>query len=611
MSFCFREFRAPSLYQGIISILLLTIFTPDISGQAEYLERAKSFIYTDLDSVEYYSKIGLDKHKSKDSVSFDFQMTLLDAYLVRQLLENVDSVITIIKDYPVDAIRKVKLLQRRGHHAFYSRDIPAAINFFIESVRLCGKINDAECENTANFNLATVYVEAGDREKAEKCFSKSLNYYLEKKDSVKLGISYLNIGVLNSMNKKYEIAIENLEKSLTYLKNPTQKASALHNLGISNEEMGNTQKAVSYYEKAIQLNKESGRSQHTLSQYYLNLATAYRKLSNYDEALDAVNNAKVYNAQPDSLFNLIRINEELSYINSQKGQYKDAYNFLLNSYATYKEYGQERNKQYADSINTLFEVEKQQLENEKLLVDVQLRNQTISTQRNILLGGGLGLFFITFLAVQLFRQSKKRSQLNVQLKSQKDQIQLLNRELNHRVKNNLAFMTSLLEMQSRRTDSQEAKQALQESETRLRALSLVHAQLFRSDSDIEVNLKLYLNEIIGNLSEIFHTTEKPVRFETDLADYQINAEDAMRMGLIVNELVTNSVKHAFSQVSDPLIEIRTSVDDLGKLTLKYHDNGPGNLSMDNPDVAPGDASLGMKLIWLLKKQLGERYVLAV
>jgi two-component sensor histidine kinase len=112
--------------------------------------------------------------------------------------------------------------------------------------------------------------------------------------------------------------------------------------------------------------------------------------------------------------------------------------------------------------------------------------------------------------------------------------------------------------------------------------------------------------VTKHLKDIFVTRENPIRFLTEYVDYQINAEDAMRLGLIVNELVTNSVKHAFTEVQVPEINITTNILPDGKLALKYEDNGPG-LSHQVTTEAQG-ASLGIKLIDLLRKQLGDRYV---
>ena len=168
-------------------------------------------------------------------------------------------------------------------------------------------------------------------------------------------------------------------------------------------------------------------------------------------------------------------------------------------------------------------------------------------------------------------------------------------------------MTSLLEMQGRRTGNTETRQLLRESETRLKTLALVHANLFKNELDTEINLRNYLTELISHLESIFSIPGKQIDMDIQLTDYILNAEDAMRLGLIVNELITNSIKHAFDEVENPVISIQTSVNDKGKLVLNYKDNGPG---ITKTPSSSSTGSLGTKLIALLKDQLGNRYVVA-
>lgn len=267
------------------------------------------------------------------------------------------------------------------------------------------------------------------------------------------------------------------------------------------------------------------------------------------------------------------------------------------------------NKKNSDEVNRLhaeYQTNHNIKENSLLKKEAVLRDEIITAQKTILYGGILAFIGIASLLLILFKQIRVKTRQNQEISAQKEKIQLLNRELNHRVKNNLTFMTSLLDMQGRRSENHEIKEALKESESRLKALALVHGQLFRSESDTEVNLKQYLLEVTKHLQDIFVTKEKPIAFVMEYADYQINAEDAMRLGLIVNELVTNSVKHAFGFVSQPTISIQTEIDTQGKLALRYEDNGPKSAS--NIEGSPQTESLGLKLIALLKKQLGERYV---
>jgi two-component sensor histidine kinase len=254
------------------------------------------------------------------------------------------------------------------------------------------------------------------------------------------------------------------------------------------------------------------------------------------------------------------------------------------------------------TIEGKYQAKQKEIENQKLITEKMLKDKTIIQQKYGLLAGMAGLGLLTLLSYFLYRQRNKQLQLTKEVSQNRDHIKLLNQELNHRVKNNLAFMTSLLEMQGRRTPNEETKIMLKESESRLKTLALVHSYLFKNENDSDINLKTYLQEIITHLNTLFSLTDKTLNFKTELSDHNINAEDAMRLGLIVNEMVTNSVKHAFHEVPNPEIYIQTYINGAGKLVLNYKDNGPGvaveSTSGANPD------SLGVRLIELLKRQLG-------
>jgi len=259
-----------------------------------------------------------------------------------------------------------------------------------------------------------------------------------------------------------------------------------------------------------------------------------------------------------------------------------------------------------EDFKVQFNTNEKERENELLKNQKSLLEKNNTLQRMFLFGSILLISIISFLTYRLFGRNKKQKQLNQTLSTQRDQIQILNRELNHRVKNNLAFMTSLLEMQGRRTDNTETKQILQESESRLKALSIVHNNLFQNESNTTINLKNYLEEILTHLQNIFEIPGKTLTVEKHLANIDFDAEDAMRVGLVVNELVTNSVKHAFADVDTPKIILETTQSPDGKIALRYKDNGPGYIQKDLQSSSNTTTSIGIKLIQLLEQQLIEK-----
>ena len=268
---------------------------------------------------------------------------------------------------------------------------------------------------------------------------------------------------------------------------------------------------------------------------------------------------------------------------------------------------QEKTKEVL-KLEARYQNQTKEAENIRLQAQQAIKDTTIKSQRNYMMGGVLSLLLVSLLSFFLYRQKQKQTILNQSLSNQKDQISLLNRELNHRVKNNLAFMTSLLEMQGRRAENEETKQLLKESESRLKTLALVHTSLFKKEDSNFINLNEYLSQIVLHLQHYFELPDKKLKIVTNFIHHEVDAEDAMRLGLIVNELVTNSVKHAFGKIDDPQITITTSANEDGRIVLEYGDNGagPSKISGDN---SRGAESLGMKLIDLLRKQLKQNYLL--
>jgi two-component system, sensor histidine kinase PdtaS len=250
----------------------------------------------------------------------------------------------------------------------------------------------------------------------------------------------------------------------------------------------------------------------------------------------------------------------------------------------------------------------QQYNEEKKIAENEILSSNLRRQKQINFGILAALCLLTALAYLLYRQRSTLKSTNHKLAISQENIKTLNKELNHRVKNNLAFMKSLLEMQSRRTSNEETKTLLKESETRLNALALVHARLFADqDNNTTVDLHEYLTEITKYLESIYQLPDRTLSIHSDYIRYPMDAEDAMRLGLIVNELITNSVKHAFADINEPTIQIKTFKKEDGQLALSYQDYGPSDVSIYiAEDKNINNSSLGLKLIALLREQLEDK-----
>ncbi|MFA6192396.1 MAG: sensor histidine kinase [Sulfurimonas sp.] len=166
---------------------------------------------------------------------------------------------------------------------------------------------------------------------------------------------------------------------------------------------------------------------------------------------------------------------------------------------------------------------------------------------------------------------------------------VLLRELYHRVKNNLQIISSLLSLQSRRIQDKITKSIFDETNQRIKAMALIHEKLYQS-SDLEaVNMQIYTLDLVENLRQSFQTNA--LTFEIFCENFKLDLEKAVPMGLIINELVTNSIKYAFDDTQEnKIIGVKMYKAQKDKFLLEVYDNGKG------ADLHSVHQGFGFKLI---------------
>lgn len=243
----------------------------------------------------------------------------------------------------------------------------------------------------------------------------------------------------------------------------------------------------------------------------------------------------------------------------------------------------------ADELLVKYEAEKKDK-------DIQLLRQQGELQKTRLqqsqLGqrvtfGSAGLFFLIAGLLYYFYRTKQKS--NTQLQHLLTEKEWLLKEVHHRVKNNLQTVLSLLESQSRQL-SNEALHAIQESQNRVYAMSLIHKKLYQSTDVASINMEGYLRDLIQHIRESFGQSGS-IRFFLQLEPINLDVSQAVPLGLIVNEAITNSIKYAFSEKGLGN-EICVSLTDTNeKVELIISDNGSGMA-----EIQGATQGLGLKLM---------------
>jgi len=176
----------------------------------------------------------------------------------------------------------------------------------------------------------------------------------------------------------------------------------------------------------------------------------------------------------------------------------------------------------------------------------------------------------------------------------------LMKEVHHRVKNNLQLVISLLNMQTGYMKDEFALDAFGDIGSRIRAISLIHQRMYQEENNMAiVNMQDYITELISHL-ETSAFSDSPVGYQLDIAPIGLDVSQSVPIGLILNEAITNAIRHAFPRKQNAVIVISMSQQEGPLVRLTVSDNGrglPDNFNLES------DATMGLQLIKTLSDQL--------
>lgn len=474
---------------------------------------------------------------------------------------------------------------------------------------------------------------------------------------------YLQLGLYNESTR--ELRKEFYEKQEASRKDTTVLGNFYNDMGVHFNRANNLDSAVFYFTKAKTLVDAKGKYDPNKTYYDFfsglidgNIASALAKRKKYKEAIPPLKKDIYYSLKANNLlsaansYNLIaecflEIKEydlARKYIDSCKPLIAEIQelpptlsNMLVE--AKYYKYTGNLNKaaefydkyiHFKDSITKtdnenklinqqvsfeLYQKEGLLTEKEKIIQKNKLMTEHQKTQRSYMLIGILVLAFIILLLVINAQMNKRRhSELNVKNKhiiQQKSAIEnalkekeFLIKEIHHRVKNNLQIISSMLSLQAETIDNEAAKEVLQESRLRINSMALIHQLLYSKNNMLSVSISDYLSTLLLQIEKSYSGTSSKVVTDLNCDSLNIDLDTAIPLGLIVNELVTNSFKHAFEKTNAGLISVSFTKNEAANIyTLSVRDNGKGF------DPAKQKTnSLGMELIQMLAEQLNGKMV---
>jgi len=206
-----------------------------------------------------------------------------------------------------------------------------------------------------------------------------------------------------------------------------------------------------------------------------------------------------------------------------------------------------------------------------------------------------------FASLGITRDITERKRAEEQIMAALREKDILLKEIHHRVKNNLQVVASLLDLQSRSIEDGQARLLFGESQKRIETMTLIHEKLYRSKDLARIDFAEYVDDLTTHIFSLHEGKSGQIDLKTDVGDVVLDVNKAIPCGLVINELVSNALKHAFTSGEKGTVSIRMHSRDKGGVTISVSDDGKG--FPEDVDFR-NTKTLGMQLIISLVDQLG-------
>lgn len=349
------------------------------------------------------------------------------------------------------------------------------------------------------------------------------------------------------------------------------------------------------------------------------IGNAYYELKNYEAALvNQIAALKLIELVEDKDHQRSSY-QDIARTYSNLGDYKNAYD-NLNKYADLEiSFLKNINEKKVNELEIKFESKQKDLALKEFTISKQKQKLEILKQKNfnnILLIIIIFIFILTLVILVAFSKNKKINKLlNSKNELISDKItlveeqklklshsllerELLLKEIHHRVKNNLQIIMSLLNIQAHNSKTLDINKFKEKVQSRILSMSLIHQNLYENETIDGIDFNIYTNQIADNLLHLFGLDDKKIKLEIKAKDMFFDLQTAIPLGLILNELFTNTFKYAFNDFKNAKINVEITKTDNDQFVLYFSDNGSGYTPAENVHK-----SLGLELIQLLASQL--------
>jgi two-component sensor histidine kinase/Tfp pilus assembly protein PilF len=496
---------------------------------------------------------------------------------------------------------------------YIARGIPAqALQYLLKSLAIAQKNKDDIGTLSAFNNIGLIYDSQRKTDLALKYYFKALYLQLRNKDNFAISYTYLNIAELyrklksNNARKYVMLGIQSALKEGDSLSIANNYAA-----------LGNIEIDENHYPKALELHNKAFAIRNRIQDGYgifssnVKLADIYGRTGEYRKARDYATIALKMVEEQGDLERTATVRQQLAEFESALGNYKAAYNH-------YQVFSKLNDSVYSISINKKmtelqmnYEFDKKQSEARALQRKKDADTAATAKRQGIINFSILAILVVVIGIAFLIYGSLRRNQKQKKLIEEQNSIiqqsltekETLLREIHHRVKNNLQIISSLLNIQSEDIQDANVLSSIQEGQSRVEAMSLIHQNLYQSEHLNNVDIENYIKGLVEYLSKMFRGDSNSVDVNIETSGIRFDIDTAIPLGLIVNELVSNAYKYAFDSNAKGSINISI----LAKNDTDYELNVTNDGKPLPADFDPKQSrSLGLKLVTILSRQLRGR-----
>jgi two-component sensor histidine kinase len=441
-----------------------------------------------------------------------------------------------------------------GRSQMIRNDSDKAMEYFTASLSIATKRNDKSIIAYTLENIGDIWTIKNPK-RAIDYFSKALVFANELNDVSLISSLYMSLGdTYNGMkdyNKAYNyyklgigIAKENSDKELT--------VQLLNSIGLVLINKKDYEKAIGYLEQALATNENYGLK-IPLSNTYKELSEAYAKLNNYDKAYH---------------YHLLHTTVDSSIFNTER-------------------------ERASVEITSKYNIEKKVKEILVLKKDNEIKNLQLSNNQLILLAAAVICILLLIIFIIFYKKFQIKRKAN-------EEKEVMLREIHHRVKNNMQIILSILSLQARKSNDEKAMSFLKESESRIQSMAIIHEMLYQSHNLANISFNDYICQLVDYIFKIYNVNTDKIKYKVVASAIHLDINTAVPLGLIVNELVCNSLKHAFGNKDTGMIIIQLTNVKPKEYELIISDTGTG--LPENFEIKKTN-TLGLKLIQTLTKQI--------